>query len=413
MYCISAAIHVALMFWSLVLLQELHELQMAADEHVPREYNTALSEEHSAFVDHFPTSKFWADAWSNYTYGTPTITRLPRLLELFDWHFRVRGMPEFSWWLDRRPGSDPRTVLTTPDEALEVLQASRSFTGSRVGRVLVFMGVPGTTYCAFGADDKEKVDTVMGLHAAFSRILTVGNDWDCGIKTMPLGLEETRLRGVFPQAMEAIAGARLDDRGKPRMLLASHATEGKQSDSFRGPLLTFCPEGVPSTSTAINWFMLRDFYRNNPNGEIRRSTKGGQPVKTISRYQLTRWLTLNASRFSNAESWVIPQREWWGELSKYRFLLSPCTEEVQSVRNIEALLVLTIPITQRAGMMVADDLLRMGFPIVAVQEWAEINVETLRTWWIDLNPRLSSFRANCLTTTAFWRLITGDLESCS
>merc|ERR1712151_1103658 len=169
------------------------------------------------------------------------------------------------------------------------------------------------------------------------------------------------------------------------------------------------PEGVHYTSAAIMYFCELDFYHVIPDTDIRRSTRGGQPSKTVSRFMATRWLMTNASRGYRAESRNIWHDEWWWELSTYRFLLSPMTEEIQSVRNVEALLVLTIPIVQRGPHRVFDDLVSLGFPIVVVNEWAEINNETQRVWQLGLTPRLASFRARCLTTTAFWLMITGDL----
>ena len=123
----------------------------------------------------------------------------------------------------------------------------------------------------------------------------------------------------------------------------------------------------------------------------------------------------------------------WAELSKYRFMLSPAGNGVQSSKTLEALLVLTIPIVTRSPAH--KDLVRLGFPIVVVRKsarakrgmprkgkyppsmqeprhpnkapspflrlprkWSEVTKANLERWWAELSPRLESFRANCLTT---------------
>merc|ERR1712217_115674 len=100
-----------------------------------------------------------------------------------------------------------------------------------------------------------------------------------------------------------------------------------------------------------------------------------------------------------------------GELSKYRLLLNPWGDEIQTPKMVEALLVLTIPIQQRGPSPIYDDLLSYGFPLVVVDEWYEITGDKLDAWWRVLSPRLESFRSNCLSTSAYWSLITGHSTS--
>merc|ERR1740121_446282 len=103
----------------------------------------------------------------------------------------------------------------------------------------------------------------------------------------------------------------------------------------------------------------------------------------------------------------IPPADWFKELAKYRFLLSPLGDGIQSSKTIEALLVLTIPIVQRGPYTAHERLVRMGFPIVIVASWEEITPAFLDHWWRELSPRLARFRHNCVTTEGYWRMITG------
>jgi len=182
---------------------------------------------------------------------------------------------------------------------------------------------------------------------------------------------------------------------------------------FGGPLRSFTPMAVPNTSTAITYFRRLPFYGEIPSAQPRRSHQAGQVPKCVSRFQATKWLMTAAAKNARVDVRNIPRDRWWWELSRYRFLMSPMGEEVQTSRNLEALLVLTIPIVQRGPFHVFDDLVKLGFPIVVVNEWEDINKERLRGWQLELTPRLVSFRHLCLTSTTFWLLITGVLESCS
>uniref|UniRef100_A0A7S1LJ66 Uncharacterized protein n=1 Tax=Alexandrium catenella TaxID=2925 RepID=A0A7S1LJ66_ALECA len=154
------------------------------------------------------------------------------------------------------------------------------------------------------------------------------------------------------------------------------------------------------------------FYSALPTSNIRRSTRSGQVPKVISRYLAMKWLASPASKQTGVVATEFPGYAWWSGLSRYRFLLSPMGDEIQAPKNVEALLVLTIPIIQRGPYSVAHDLQGLGFPVVVLDEWEEITPSNLSAWWRALSPRLPSFRANCLTTAAFWRMMTGETASC-
>jgi len=111
---------------------------------------------------------------------------------------------------------------------------------------------------------------------------------------------------------------------------------------------------------------------------------------------------------------VRPQ-QWWEKVAGYRFLLAPASCDVQSPAVVEALLVLTVPIVRRGPYAAYEDLVRYGFPIVVVRELREVQGDMLEDKWRELSPRLEVFRSKCLTSEAYWRLITGvfhDHDEC-
>eukprot|EP00958_Prasinococcus_capsulatus_P006643 scaffold624_cov402-Prasinococcus_capsulatus_cf.AAC.80 len=68
--------------------------------------------------------------------------------------------------------------------------------------------------------------------------------------------------------------------------------------------------------------------------------------------------------------------EYFRELSKYKFLIAPHGGGIQSPKFLEALMVLTIPVTKRYGCF--EQLQEYGMPIVLVDEWQDITEELLR-----------------------------------
>lgn len=104
---------------------------------------------------------------------------------------------------------------------------------------------------------------------------------------------------------------------------------------------------------------------------------------------------------------------YWEELSRYRFLLAPTGDGIWTPKVTEALLVLTIPIVQRGPFPLFDDYVKLGFPIVVVEEWEEVNPEALARWWTKLSPRLRSFRDHCMTPDTYWRFAVGEIEYCT
>jgi len=371
------------------------------------------SAEYQAFIDHYPTSKYYTDLYHRTTFGTTKAKHIPRLLELFDWHIRVGGMPESGERLDRRGRADPCTVLSGVDQAMNVILAAQKWGAHCARRVLVFMGMSGLTLVSMGETTEVKGAVIAELKRIFAEVYTVGNDLEGQFKTMPLGLVEHKVRRTgADQALAAIAASRLDALAKPFGLLAAFDVVSDPGDDHGGPLSRPGAMNISNTLAAILTYGALPFYVQIRMTAPRRSHQAGQVPKTISRMQASKWMRTAAARDSGLITRRILASCWWSELARFRFLLSPMGDEIQAPKQIEALLVLTVPIIQRGPYRLADDLVRLGFPMAVVDEWEQVTRANLNRWWESLAPRLASFRAHCLTTNTYWRIITGEVESC-
>jgi len=87
---------------------------------------------------------------------------------------------------------------------------------------------------------------------------------------------------------------------------------------------------------------------------------------------------------------AIDAQDYFGELAKYRFLIAPNGNGIQSPKFFEAALVMTISITRRYKCF--EDLQAYGMPIVVVDKWSDITHERLEKWWTRLKPRLEQAR---------------------
>ena len=94
----------------------------------------------------------------------------------------------------------------------------------------------------------------------------------------------------------------------------------------------------------------------------------------------------NEFHFPFVEHKMFGVHEYFPNLSKYKFLIAPKGNGIQSPKFLEALMVLTIPVTKRYGCF--EQLQEYGLPIVLVDEWSEITVDLLndvthrrRTGW--------------------------------
>ncbi|CAK0866761.1 unnamed protein product [Prorocentrum cordatum] len=246
----------------------------------------------------------------------------------------------------------------------------------------VALGGPRRRARESGVDDPEgyarqrdlarpMLATVGRLRAFFWRIFFEAKDVEVeGVRTMPIGLTEFFLRGgVAETAAAAIASASVAD--KPGMV--------KGAFNFYHDL-SHCTRG---------W------------GEAQR-------LRTAARD----WSRGAAARAARVDSTLTKRADWWAEVARHRFLMAPNGCGVQTPKQLEALLVLTIPIARRGPYPAFDDLVRYGFPLVVVDEWDDLTPERLSSWWEEMSPRLPSFRDNCLTSDGYWRLFTGEAERC-
>lgn len=227
----------------------------------------------------------------------------------------------------------------------------------------------------------SKVDRKVGkgTMARLRKVFPGGISWQAfdvrkeGFQVAPDGLNGMYLMPVWDIAQEAINSASLDRAAKPKQVLAA-------------------------------WGLF------HPNLDAR----------IPARRKLHEWVGTEPSILAGVEHHSIEPRDYWTELAKYRFTLSPRGGGIQSPKNDEALLVLTIPISTREGPdrdgprteAAFDDLVKLGWPMVVLDEWSEITAPKLDEWWAQLSPRLLSFRKNCLTVDGFWKIVTGQVERC-
>jgi len=67
--------------------------------------------------------------------------------------------------------------------------------------------------------------------------------------------------------------------------------------------------------------------------------------------------------------------EYWINLAKYKFFLMPRGHGIQSPKIYEALFVCTVPVVLRIAAY--DDLEKLGFPLLIVDKWDEVNPSML------------------------------------
>jgi len=74
----------------------------------------------------------------------------------------------------------------------------------------------------------------------------------------------------------------------------------------------------------------------------------------------------------------IPFSQYWQQLAKYKFLLAPRGRGVQAPKLAEAWMVKTVPIATKNPCF--TDLKDLGYPLVLVDDWAEVTVKNLDSW---------------------------------
>ena len=82
---------------------------------------------------------------------------------------------------------------------------------------------------------------------------------------------------------------------------------------------------------------------------------------------------------------VVPVERYFSVLAQHRFLLAPQGQAIQSPKFLEAVAMMTIPITRRHAAF--EDLRAYGMPIVLVDSWDEVTPAALDAWWAELGFR--------------------------
>mmetsp|Transcript_15417 Transcript_15417/g.43697 ORF Transcript_15417/g.43697 Transcript_15417/m.43697 type:complete len:197 (-) Transcript_15417:42-632(-) len=106
-----------------------------------------------------------------------------------------------------------------------------------------------------------------------------------------------------------------------------------------------------------------------------------------SRAEAKRWA-------AGAPEWVnttlVDSTAWHHHLRDYRFMICPMGRGVQSPKFMEAILMGTVPIVQR--IQAFEDLRRMGYPVVIVDRWDEVEARRLPSWWAEESKKLTYAR---------------------
>jgi len=101
-------------------------------------------------------------------------------------------------------------------------------------------------------------------------------------------------------------------------------------------------------------------------------------------------------------SWVnstmVHRSKWYEHLRDYEFILAPDGAGVQSTKMVEAYLMGTVNIVRRGPAY--EDLRRMGYPLVIVDEWDEVTQEKLAGWWEEESPKIPY--ARWMTVSDMW-----------
>jgi len=286
------------------------------------------------------------------------------------------------------PPEDIRSILCVPWASNRLLEWVKAhLDDSHNNRTLVFTGKEMPISMTWGNDAKHREDMAKQFKKYFNSIYYYVTDVAVkGVKTLPMGFIEQYLQSRTDELLDAWMQTNTSDTWKVHSILAAwglytpglegtHYEYGK--DSSKGWGMTWSRAWVDVANDAID-------IRNDANG----------------------WMDSPESQATGVEKRNIERAQWWTELSKYKFILVPLGSAIQCSKVPEALSMLTIPIIKRGPFQTHDDIVRMGFPIVVVEAWAEITPESMERWWRILSPMLLDFRERCLSTEGYWRLLT-------
>lgn len=369
-----------------------------------------------AFIDHYPVQEFIPSA-PQQLYGRTRLLQLPSFVARFDCHLWCDGQ-----WPPCEPPA-PRTLLSCVSgslsnasvvrrgllEAADAREAAKAIAaavgpGDEGPSALVIQGGWAHLSEVLGDNDEERAATTARLVSAFGSVSAGGYDFKRpGIRAFPIGLAESYMRRTWRSAKAAIESASLEPASKPRGVLAGLSTTHYFYKAMMELKQQYSLPVESKTSDVIP--LLTDWQ--------------GQPVHyatvVAARYVMHNWLQGGGPEANgiSVDYRTVDKSQWWSELAKYRFLMSPLGDYIQTAKTTEALLVLTVPVVERGPYIVHDELVNLGFPIVVVERWSEMTIERLEEWWEALSPRLESFRRKCLTSEAYWQMAIGELSHCA
>mmetsp|Transcript_23241 Transcript_23241/g.72377 ORF Transcript_23241/g.72377 Transcript_23241/m.72377 type:complete len:468 (-) Transcript_23241:60-1463(-) len=393
---------------------------------------------HGTLFENWSTSVAWYEPFRNLPF-TPLLTCEPRtslLMDRFDWQF----VPDHAWVkppdgmnapkqlagcrdLEHQPLKDnshianPRTVWAaahTLPRLFDALAAAGLERGS-AERVIVFSGNEMPMSRAFGNTQAEREATVARLRRYFGTIVYQVKDIELEhVRVAPMGLgwgyilillgqwvvgehpNNRTPRVLADHLADLEATMRLGLDSKDRGVLAVSGYVAGWLDDLRG------------TSIKVLDFAKRGRLYPPSNSSLKAVVHAAG-----SRSRMREWVTSPEAQAVGVEFRGIPIAEWWRELARYRFLVSPLGSAIQTSKAVEALVVLTVPIIERTIFRLYDELVELGFPMVVVGNWSEVTPEATARWWAQLAPKLERFRRNCLTVEGYWRMFTSRTGHCS
>ena len=166
---------------------------------------------------------------------------------------------------------------------------------------------------------------------------------------------------------------------------------------------------VKSFSMGFISYYLRDAVPNNIFQAIRYSNEN-EKVKDVLAAWGQRWKMLDetiedrrlADVHLNTQTHVsrssIPFEDYWQELAKYRFLIAPRGQGVQSSKLAEAWMVKTIPIVTKTPCF--TDLQNMGYPLIIIDSWEEVTPDAIQQWRLEYE-QVSWSKVRYMLTNSF------------
>lgn len=146
---------------------------------------------------------------------------------------------------------------------------------------------------------------------------------------------------------------------------------------------------VRSFSMGFISFYLRDSIYENIYRAIKHSDQEPKSSLVLAAWG-ERWKHLDGiiedreslDRFLRNHDFIkrefIPFDQYWQQLAKNKFLLAPRGQGVQAPKLAEAWMVKTVPIVTKNPCF--TDLRDMGYPLIILDDWAEVTVDNLDIW---------------------------------